>query len=68
MSISFDALRVGKRYYLINFGERVEFQVCEKKSSDSFIVKDLNTLESYELADLIKYGKGKDYELYELEK
>lgn len=67
MSMSFDALRVGKRYYLTNFGERFEFQIQERKENDNFLVKDLNTLEHYELKDLIKYGVGKDYELYELE-
>jgi hypothetical protein len=68
MSMSFDALRVGKRYYLKNFGERFEFQIEEKKNDRNFVVKDLHTLEHYELQDLVKYGVGNDFELYELEK
>jgi hypothetical protein len=66
--MSFDALRVGKRYYLKNFGERFEFQIEEKKNDRNFVVKDLHTLEHYELQDLVKYGVGNDFELYELEK
>ena len=32
-----------------------------------FKVKDLHTMERYLLKDLIKYGKGKDFELRDLE-
>lgn len=66
MAISFDTLRVGKRYYLINLGERYEFEVFEKLNNSNFKLKDIHTLEWYELADLIKYGKGKDYDLREI--
>jgi hypothetical protein len=66
MSISFDTIRVGKKYYLINHGERHEFSVVEKINNQNFKLKDLYTLEIYELEDLVRYGKGKDYELYEL--
>lgn len=66
MSMSFDSLRVGKTYYLKNFGERFEFRVEERRENKNFLVKDLHTLEHYELKDLIKYGTGKDFELYEL--
>jgi hypothetical protein len=67
MSISLDTIRVGKRYYLINHGERHEFIVLEKLTNQNFKVKDLYTLEIYELQDLIHLGKGKDYELYGME-
>lgn len=67
MSMSFDALRVGKKYYLRNFGERREFQIQERLSDRNFKIKDLHTLEQYEIQDLVKYGVGKDFELYELE-
>lgn len=67
MSMSFDTMRIGKRYYLKNFGEKFEFQVHEKKDDKNFIVKDIHTLEQYELRDLVKYGIGTDFELYELE-
>lgn len=68
MSISLDTIRVGKKYYLVNHGERHEFSVLEKIDSSNYRVKDLNTLELYELDELIRFGKGKDYELYELER
>jgi hypothetical protein len=67
MSISFDVIRVGQKYYLQNYGERHEFEVLEKKAGDNFLLKDIHTLEKYELYDLIRYGKGKDFEIYELE-
>jgi hypothetical protein len=67
MAMSFDSLRVGKKYILRNLGEKNEFQVQERKSNDDFIVKDIYSLEVYCLQDLIRYGKGKDYDLYEAE-
>ncbi len=66
MSISFDTLRVGKKYYLINHGERHDFVVVEKINNQNYRLKDLVSLELFELEDLIRYGKGKDYELYDL--
>ncbi len=65
MSISLDTIRVGKKYYLINHGERHDFFVMEKITNKNFKVKDAHTLELYELDDLLRYGKGKDYELLE---
>lgn len=67
MAMSFDSMRVGQKYYLINYGEKFEFLVQEKKSEKNFVVKDIHTLEKYEIKDLIKYGLGSDFELYELE-
>jgi hypothetical protein len=67
MAMSFDSLRVGKKYILKNLGEKNEFQVQERKNNDDFIVKDIYSLEIYNLKDLVKYGKGKDYDLYEAE-
>lgn len=64
--MSFDALRVGKKYYLKNFGERREFQIEERLGDKNFLIKDLHTLEKYEIKDLVKYGVGNDFELYEL--
>jgi hypothetical protein len=65
--MSFESLRVGEQYKLINFSETFEFTVKKKLSEENFILKDIHTLEEYELQDLIKYGKGKDYDLYELD-
>ncbi len=66
MSIGFTSLRVGKTYYLINEGERHDFKVIERLSDTNFKLKDLLTLEVYELEDLVRYGKNKDYQLWEL--
>lgn len=65
--MSFESLRVGEQYKLINFSETFEFTVKKKLSEKNFILKDIHTLEEYELQDLIKYGKGNDYDLYELD-
>lgn len=65
--ISFDVLRIGKKYRLVNQGEQHEFVIEYILSNGDFNVKDLLTLERYHLKDLIKYGKGKDYSLEEIE-
>jgi hypothetical protein len=64
--LSFDVLRVGKKYTLTNFGETREFEVEAILTNHDFKVKDLFTLERYLLKDLIKYGKGKDFEIREM--
>jgi len=61
--ISFDVLRAGKKYRLINQGETHDFVIEQILADGDFRVKDLMTLERYLLKDLIKYGKGKDYSL-----
>jgi hypothetical protein len=66
MSISLNNIRVGKKYYLINDGERHEFVVMAYMGGENFKLKDLLTLEVYDLHDLIRYGKQKDFELWEL--
>lgn len=65
--LSFDVLRVGKRYRLINFGEVNEFVVEFIHADGDFKVKNIHTLEQYLLKDLIQYGRGKDFEIRELE-
>jgi len=64
--LSFDVLRVGKKYKLINFGEVNEFVVEYILANGDFNVKNIHTLERYLLKDLIKYGKGTDFEIREL--
>lgn len=66
MAISMDNLRKGKKYRLTNYGEAFEFQVVEMPEEGTYRVKDLNTLDTYLLHDLVKYGKGKDFDLDEL--
>lgn len=68
MALAFDNLRVGKKYYLQNYGEVSEFYVQERLGTDNFKVKDLHTLEIYELQDLVKYGRSDDFDLWEIEK
>lgn len=66
MPRSFDTLRVGHKYEMINLGVKVSFIILERKEESDFLVKDLETLEIFRLTDLIKYGLGKDYDLYEI--
>lgn len=59
-------LRTGKKYRLINFGEKHEFIIESVLPNGDFKVKDLLTLERYYLKELIRYGEGKDYLLEEI--
>ena len=65
--LSFDVLRTGKKYRLINYGEQHDFIIENILSNGDFKVKDLLTLERYHLKELIRYGKGKDFLLEALE-
>ena len=65
--LSFDVLRVGKKYRLVNFGDTYEFEIERILTNGDFKVKDLLTLERYLLKDTIKFGKGKDFEIRDLE-
>lgn len=64
--LSFDVLRTGKKYVLINHGEKHEFIIENILVDGDFKVKDLLTLERYYLKDLIRYGKGNDFLLEEI--
>ena len=66
MSISLDTIRIGKKYYIINFGEKHEFIVLKRIAENNYLIKDLLTLEKYELQEFLAYGKGSDFELFEL--
>lgn len=63
--LSFDVLRVGKKYRLINFGETHEFVIERILANGDFKVKDIHTMERYLLKELITYGQGKDFMLEE---
>ena len=65
--LSFDVLRVGKKYRLINFRDEYEFIIQEILGGGNFRLKDVNTLEIMFMKDLVKFGKGKDFEIRELE-
>lgn len=63
--LSINAMRVGLQYRLVNFDEVYEFETLRKLQEDNFLLKDIHTLETYELNDLVKYGRGKDFEISE---
>lgn len=65
--MSIDTLRVGHRYTLNNYGETTEFELVRIENENDYMIRDLNSLEEYNLKVLIEYGKGKDYDLFELE-
>ena len=65
--LALSSLRVGKKYKLTNFGEANEFIIERALAHYDFEVKDLFTLEHYKLKDLFKFGKGKDFEIRELD-
>ena len=64
--ISINVIRNGKKYKLTNFGDTSEFEVIKHLERDNFQLKDLVTLEYYELKDLIQFGKGADFSIEEL--
>ena len=66
MAIALDNLRVGRKYLLINMGEVRKIEILDRISGNNFKIKDLETLEFYTIEELLRWGKGKDYELDEL--
>ena len=66
MAKSFNNLRVGKRFRLINYGEASDFEILEIMSDGNCRLKDIHTLENYELEELIRYGKGEDFDVSEI--
>lgn len=67
MPLAIDNLRVGRRYRLVNFGETRTLLILQRLSTENFSVKDVDTLETYELQELLQWGKGKDYDLDEID-
>lgn len=66
MNASFDIIRTGKHYLLVNFGEVWKFKVVEILENDDFKIKMIDTLEEQLLSDLVAYGKGDDFTFNEL--
>ncbi|MGF1635906.1 MAG: hypothetical protein ACFCUU_02450 [Cyclobacteriaceae bacterium] len=64
--MSIDNMRVGKTYFLRNLGDSTSFMILEGTGEKDYIIKDLITLEVYPFKELTKFGKGKDFELNEL--
>lgn len=66
MPIAFNNIRIGKKYHLTNYGEESNFEVLESLGGDDYRLKDLASLEIYNLHDLVKYGKSEDFDIYEI--
>ncbi|MFO7822532.1 MAG: hypothetical protein R6V72_01245 [Cyclobacterium sp.] len=66
MPLAIDNIRVGRVYRLVNYGEIRMLEIMERKGRENFRVKDLDTLEYYDLEELLQWGKGKDYDLDEI--
>ena len=64
--LSFDVLRNGKKYRLINHGDQYDFVIEHIIGNGDFKVKDIHTLERYQLKEVLKFGIGKDFEIREL--
>lgn len=64
--LSFNVLRVGKKYRLTNFGDRYEFVIESILPDGDFRVKDLTSLERFNLKETLSYGTGKDFLLEDL--
>jgi len=65
--LSFDVLRVGKKYRLTNFRDQYEFIIEEILDNGNFRLKDIHTLEIMFMRDIIYFGKGKDFEITEMQ-
>lgn len=65
MAIALDNLRVGRTYEFTNQGEHRKIVVLARISGENFKVKDLDTTEIYTIEELLRWGRGKDYELDE---
>jgi hypothetical protein len=65
--LSFDVLRVGKKYRLINYSDKYDFVIERILVNGDFKVKDIHTLERYQLKETLKFGTGKDFEIRELD-
>jgi|TARA_B100000900_G_C19963186_1_gene466607 hypothetical protein len=61
--LAFSSLRVGKRYRLTNYGESYEFELISILARDEFLLKDLFTLETYKMSQLLGFGVGDDLEI-----
>lgn len=66
MAKSFNNLRVGKKFRLTNFGETFEFQVMEIMADGDCKLRDIHTLEDYNLFDFTRYGLGLDFDVLEV--
>lgn len=66
MPIAVNNIRVGHRYRIKNYGDTMRFEVVEVLSEHNFKARDVETLEYFTYEEVLRYGRGKDYELEEL--
>lgn len=66
MGIALNNIRFGKKYRLMNNREVFEFEVMEVLNREEFLLKDIHTLEQYHMSDLVRFGKGKDFNIVEI--
>ncbi|WP_436516012.1 hypothetical protein [Ekhidna sp. To15] len=64
--MAFSSMRVGKKYRLINYGEKSEFILLEVIGRNDYKLKDIASMERYLMSELIQFGKGEDFELREI--
>lgn len=64
--ISFSSLRLGRKYFMKNYGEEYRFEVLEMLPPEDFLLKDLLTLESFKMSEVIQFGRGDDFQIWEL--
>ena len=64
--LAFSSMRVGKKYRLINYGEKTEFILEEVIGGNDYKLRDIYSLEQYRMSELIQFGKGEDFELREI--
>ena len=64
--LSFENLQQGHKYFLRNYSEVSRFEVLEILNDKDCIVKHLETLEVFHLADLVQFGIGEDFEIHEI--
>lgn len=51
---------------MVNYSDVYDFEIERALLREDFLVKDLHTLERYKLKDVIKFGRGNDFEIREL--
>jgi len=49
-----------------NFGEETTFVIVDIPAEGECLVKHLDTLDLFYLSELVQFGIGDDYELYEI--
>jgi hypothetical protein len=64
--VALSSIRAGKKYRLTNYGEVYEFTVKDIISDTDFNLYDLHTLERFKMSDVLQFGKGDDYSIWEL--